>query len=124
MEHFSERGSLWWWERIRSVPEGYELSEVAVAKRAGATGAFEGNPATIKAVSLSYRRGLDQFVVTTRLVGASASEWSDPFATGEGLVRARERPAEAGLRTGRVGRVTRRLPQLAGSVNQIRGPMR
>ena len=74
----------------RSVPEGYELSEVAVAKRAGATGPFEGNPATTKAVSLSYRRGLDQFVVTTRLVGDSASAWSDPFATGEGLVRARE----------------------------------
>ena len=74
----------------RSVPEGYELSEVAVAKRAGATGAFQSNPATIKAVSLSYRRGLDHFVVTTRLVGESASAWSDPFATGEGLVRARE----------------------------------
>jgi hypothetical protein len=71
----------------RSVPEGYELSEVAVAKRAGATGAFESNPDTIKAVSLSYRRGLDQFVVTTRLVGDSASAWSDPFATGEDLVR-------------------------------------
>lgn len=74
----------------RSVPEGYELSEVAVAKRAGATGAIDGNPATIKAVSLSYRRGLDHFVVTTRLVGSSVSAWSDPFATGEGLVRAGE----------------------------------
>jgi hypothetical protein len=74
----------------RSLPEGYELSEVAVAKRAGATGAFGRNPATINAVSLSYRGGLDQFVVTTRLVGDNASAWSDPFATGEGLVRARE----------------------------------
>lgn len=74
----------------RSVPEGYELAEVAVAKRAGATGAFESNPATIKAVSLSYRRGLDQFIVTTRLVGDDSSAWSDPFATGEGLVQARE----------------------------------
>jgi hypothetical protein len=71
----------------RSVPEGYELSEVAVAKRAGATGTLEGNPATIRAVSLSYRRGLDQFIVTTRLVGDHASAWKDPFATGEGLVR-------------------------------------
>jgi hypothetical protein len=75
----------------RSVPEGYELSEVAVAKRARATGAFGGNPATINAVSLSYRRGLDQFIVTTRLVGDDASAWSDPFATGEQLVQARER---------------------------------
>jgi hypothetical protein len=75
----------------RSVSEGYELSEVAIAKRAGATGAFEGNPATTKAVSLSYRRGLDQFIVTTRLVGDESSAWSDPFATGEGLVGAPER---------------------------------
>jgi hypothetical protein len=74
-----------------SVPEGYELSEVAVAKRAGATGAFQGNPATVKAVSLSYRRGLDQLVVTTRLIGDDSSAWSDPFATGEGSVGARER---------------------------------
>lgn len=75
----------------RSVPEGYELSEVAVARRAGATGALEGNPATIKAVSLSYRRGLDQFIVTTRRVGEDPSAWSDPFATSEGLVQARAR---------------------------------
>jgi hypothetical protein len=88
----------------RSLPEGYELSEVAVANRAGATGAFEGNPATIKAVSLSYRRGLDHFVVTTRLVGASTSAWSDPFATGEGLVRAREQVSfSSGALAGRDG---------------------
>lgn len=73
----------------RSLPEGYELSEVAVARRAAPTG-VGGNPATIKAVSLSYRRGLDQFIVTTRLIGDDASAWSDPFATGEGLVQARE----------------------------------
>jgi hypothetical protein len=35
-------------------------------------------------VSLSYRRGLDQFLVTTRLRGGGA--WSDPLATGEGFV--------------------------------------
>jgi outer membrane lipoprotein-sorting protein len=75
----------------RSIPEGYELAEVTVARRAGATGAFQGNPATIKAVSLSYRRGLDQLIVTTRLVGDDASAWSDPFATGEGSVREPER---------------------------------
>jgi hypothetical protein len=74
-----------------SIPEGYVLSEVAVAKRASATGPLEGNPASIKVVSLSYRRGLDQFIVTTRLVGDDASAWSDPFATGEGLVGGPER---------------------------------
>lgn len=75
----------------RFIPEGYELADVTVAKRAGATGAFEGNPATIKAVSLSYRRGLDQFIVTTRLAGDDAAAWSDPFAGYEGSVREPER---------------------------------
>jgi hypothetical protein len=51
-------------------------------------------------VSLSYRRGLDQLVVTTRLadvpneVDPSLSveeRWSDPLATGEGFVDERER---------------------------------
>jgi hypothetical protein len=50
-------------------------------------------------VSLSYRRGLDQFLVTTRLAqvpseGESAPSpaqlWGDPLATGEGYVDERE----------------------------------
>ncbi|MDQ4059438.1 MAG: hypothetical protein M3124_09985, partial [Actinomycetota bacterium] len=52
---------------------------------------LESNPATIQAVSLSFRRGLDQFIVTTRLVGEDARAWSDPFATGEGSVQGPER---------------------------------
>jgi outer membrane lipoprotein-sorting protein len=79
----------------RFVPEGYELAEVTVARRAGATGAFEGNPATTKAVSLSYRRGLDHLIVTTRLAGDDAAAWRDPFATGEGAAREPERVAFA-----------------------------
>ena len=51
------------------VPEGYELAEVAVAPRAAPTGAEAGNPESRMVVSLSYRRGLDQFLVTTRLAG-------------------------------------------------------
>ena len=74
-----------------SVPDGYELAVVAIAARADATGALEDNPATIQAVSLSYRRGLDQFVVTTRLGGEDARAWSDPLATGEGSVQRPER---------------------------------
>ena len=35
-------------------------------------------------VSLSYRRGFDQFLVTTRL--AEGAPWSDPLASGEGVV--------------------------------------
>jgi hypothetical protein len=35
-------------------------------------------------VSLSYRHGLDQFIVTTRPVGPDPSLWGDPLASGEG----------------------------------------
>jgi hypothetical protein len=80
------------------VPEGYDLAEVAVASEAAPTGAEGGNP-TRMVVSLSYRRGLDQFLVTTRLAqvpsqGESelppAQLWGDPLATGEGYVDERE----------------------------------
>lgn len=46
----------------RWVPNGYDLAEIAVNRRSGV-------------VSLSYRRGLDQFLVTTRPGD------TDPFAT-------------------------------------------
>jgi hypothetical protein len=69
------------------VPDGYELVEVAVAQEAGATGTEGGNPPSRMVVSLSYRRGLDQLLVTTRLAAAPAGyAWSDPLATGEGFV--------------------------------------
>jgi hypothetical protein len=66
------------------LPEGYELAEVAVAAQGGPTGVEAGNPPARKVVSLSYRRGFDQLVVTTRLAGGG--DWSDPVATGEGYV--------------------------------------
>lgn len=67
-----------------SVPKGYELAEVAVAEQAGPTGREAGNPPSRMVVSLSYRRGFDQLVVTTRL--ARGASWTDPVATGEGYV--------------------------------------
>jgi hypothetical protein len=67
------------------VPEGYRLAEVAASRKGSPTGAEGTNPVTDGVVSLSYRRGLDQFLVTTRLVGADRSAWGDPLATGEGL---------------------------------------
>jgi hypothetical protein len=68
----------------RWVPDGYRLAEVAVAPVAGPTGKEAGNPPSRMVVSLSYRRGLDQFLVTTRLRGTGT--WDDPLATGEGFV--------------------------------------
>jgi hypothetical protein len=72
------------------LPAGYEAAEVAVAS--GGTGAPTGvegsNPPSTDVVSLSYRRGLDQVLVTTRQrhVRGWPDVWSDPLATGEGYV--------------------------------------
>jgi outer membrane lipoprotein-sorting protein len=73
------------------IPEGYEAAEVAVAREAFPTGSEAGNPVSRGVVSLSYRRGFDQFIVTTRLTGESPDVWSDPLATGEGFVDERQR---------------------------------
>jgi hypothetical protein len=69
-----------------SVPDGYSLSEVTVSLKPSSTGPEAANPAVPNVVSLSFRRGLDQFIVTTRPVGEDPSPWDDPLATGEGYV--------------------------------------
>jgi hypothetical protein len=78
-----------------AVPDGYELAELAVARESAPTGSEAGNPPSRMVVSLSYRRGLDQFLVTTRLAHVPAVDapelppeklWGDPLATGEGFV--------------------------------------
>jgi hypothetical protein len=66
------------------LPDGYALAEVAVATESGRTGGGAGNPPSRRVVSLAYRRGLDRFVVTTRLAGDT--QWSDPLASGAGFV--------------------------------------
>jgi hypothetical protein len=68
-----------------SVPDGYKLAEVTVSLKRSFTGTEGGNPYVGRIVSLSYRRGLDQFVVTTRPVGKDPTLWSDPLGTGEGF---------------------------------------
>jgi hypothetical protein len=77
------------------VPDGYKPAEVAVAVESAPTGKEGGNPPSRMVVSLSYRRGLDQFLVTTRLSRVPAEGepdlrsdqvWSDPLATGEGFI--------------------------------------
>jgi hypothetical protein len=80
------------------VPAGYELTEVAVAERALQTGVEAGNPISRNVVSLAYRRGLDRFVVTTRLrhVPGFQDIWGDPLGTGEGYRDEPERIKLAG----------------------------
>jgi outer membrane lipoprotein-sorting protein len=89
----------------RSVPAGYKLEEVAVARRSLKTGVEGGNPESRNVVSLSYRRGLDQFIVTTRLrhVPGYPDEWSDPVATGEGF---RDEPQKITLQAGELAGLT------------------
>lgn len=82
------------------LPEGFQLAEVAVLEGTGLpTGVEGGNPPSTDVVSLSYRRGFDQVVVTTRLrdVPGFPGEWSDPLATGEGFV---DEPELISLRRG------------------------
>jgi hypothetical protein len=83
------------------VPEGYRLAEVAVSPGVGVPGGVEGsNPPSTDVVSLSFRRGLDQFLVTTRLRNVpewESGDWTDPLATGEGYV---DRPERVRVRRG------------------------
>jgi hypothetical protein len=79
------------------VPAGYELAEVAVATQGGPTGKEAGNPTSRMVVSLSYRRGLDQFLVTSRLSEGPRHLWTDPLATGEGY---RDDPERIAIRQG------------------------
>jgi hypothetical protein len=70
------------------LPQGFRPAEVAVHPGTGSpTGVEAGNPPSTDVVSLSYRRGLDQVLVTTRRrhVGRAPDAWSNPLATGEGF---------------------------------------
>jgi hypothetical protein len=48
------------------------------------------NPPSRDVVSIAYRRGLDELVVTTRRIGRDRSLWSDPVTVGD-VSRAPER---------------------------------
>ena len=65
------------------VPDGYTLAQVDVARASAPTGTTGTNPPSELVVSLSYRRGIDQFLVTTRLRGIGT--WSDPLASPQGF---------------------------------------
>lgn len=74
-----------------SVPSGFELAEVAVAERSRPTGDEQRqNPPSQDVVSLRYRRGLDELVVTTRRAGDDPSAWGDPVIGSAPMGRAPE----------------------------------
>jgi hypothetical protein len=61
------------------VPSGFERVEVGVARRSRATGDEQRrNPVSRDVVSIRYRRGLEELVVTSRLTGSDPSAWGDP----------------------------------------------
>jgi hypothetical protein len=74
------------------VPSRFELAEVAVAQRSRPTGDEQRpNPPSQDVVSLRYRRGLDELVVTTRRTGGDPAAWGDPVIGSAPMGRAPER---------------------------------
>ena len=70
----------------RTLPEGFEPAEIAVAGSSQGTGKEGMNPESRGVVSMAFRRGLDLVIITSRLVGDDPSLWSDPLAGGEGFI--------------------------------------
>ena len=62
-----------------ALPRGYRLAEIAAARTSRAAPTAT-NPPSRGVVSLSYRRGFDQLIVTTRRRGSPSAHWNDPFA--------------------------------------------
>ncbi len=91
-----------------SMPDGFQLAEVTVATQAQPTGSEGANPLSRNVVSVAYRRGFDQIVVSTRSTGAAqrcsitapgtdaTACWADPVASGEGFLDQPERFTVAG----------------------------
>ncbi len=74
------------------IPEGFKLSEVAVAAQAQSPGAINPDgtqaPAQVAegVILLSYRRGFEQMVVTTRRgIDPISQRWTNPFGTVPGV---------------------------------------
>jgi hypothetical protein len=90
------------------IPDGFKLAEVAVAGQAQSPGVLnpDGTQAAPQAaqgvIVLSYRRGFEQMLVTTRKgVTPISAQWTDPFGTTPGV---EGRPLE--LDSGRFDGVT------------------
>jgi hypothetical protein len=110
------------------IPEGFKLAEVAVSGQAQSPGAVNADGSQAPAqtaqgiVLLSYRRGFEQLVVTTRRgVTPPSPDWTDPFGTPPGGAG---RPIE--LDTGRFEGVTVEsvqavpaIPHLWGSTDEL-----
>lgn len=63
-----------------TLPAGFELTTVTVNKDAGPGGPEGMNANNRNVVELTYRRGLQAIVVTTRASANGGQEWNDPYA--------------------------------------------
>jgi hypothetical protein len=75
-----------------SLPAGYQLADVTASADAGRPNNQGGNAPSLQVVSVAYRRGFDQIVVTTRSTGTTqrcpSGEqgcWADPVPRGAGV---------------------------------------
>ena len=80
------------------LPEGFVLTEVAVARAGGFTGPEGLNPDSRNVVNIAYRRGFARILVTLR--ERTPGEWVDPMASGEGIVDRPERVRLGGALAG------------------------
>jgi hypothetical protein len=87
------------------VPAGFHLAETAVAVFRQPTGREGSNPPSRQVLARSYRRGLQQFVLTTRLTGPDRFAWSDPFASEGQVLRAQPVDLHFGALAGAMGQV-------------------
>jgi hypothetical protein len=79
------------------MPAGYRPAEVTASRKGSPTGTEGSNPPVADVVSVSYRRGLDQVILTARPVGPNPSLWGDPLSSGEGF---RDEPERITLERG------------------------
>jgi hypothetical protein len=62
----------------QTTPPGYTFDAAAVAEQSPAAATAVPNPTSRRVFSLSYRRGFEQFIVTTRLRRSGSGRWRDP----------------------------------------------
>jgi hypothetical protein len=97
----------------RRLPSGFRLATVAAAAGSERTGPAQSNPPSRSVVSLSYRRGLEQIVVTTRR--RTGGPWRDPFAVAGVPLRAKRVQLHGGAFGGTTAKVVvdpRSVPHL------------
>ena len=92
-----------------AVPAGFRLAAIAVARETEPTGPGGSNPPSRDVVSAVYRRGLDEFLVTTRQ--RVAGTWRDPFAV-EGVDLSSEQVPLAGASRAELVLDSRTVPHL------------